>query len=508
MHIINSTNYKLCGTNEEYRITTYGSMVAYSLYLIEDNATTFVEQETVPASSEIAIILEQEGKYSLKISYTNHLGETASDTFIIRYFLTVKSRIINWMKSMICDCTKLDNDILNCTNTATTPVAQDLYDAQLLFASTGLYRDYLLSPDFLRSYQCCFTMVLDEERQTLDTLLNSAYDSVVNNGVTPNSTRLMRFYAAYLYILFYVMEMDAAVCGDGNGAVPPPPPPPPDSIPASGEFDHTEEVETLFDTERVSKCMTELGIDFNDLRTQFEDCYLERPVGLCIVVGDVTSPPSPVDASIANLDYIDHILIVETGTTVSPVTFSWEITGTPENLMLNDGGNGTNGTLQNVPVSGTSHNTAETYTFNSYKVVNWMLYGDNVEPISMTTKWVHPIYTGKDSIGGFPNEATILAGTKHITESSIGFSHNPNTTSSEYGWIAVPTNIKKYTNWKVLDGSYNNGEIGVEDEEGWEDKFIAVAKDPVDVGGVNYFVYVYNHASELSDILEVYLVYN
>ncbi|GAG19847.1 unnamed protein product, partial [marine sediment metagenome] len=253
-----------------------------------------------------------------------------------------------------------------------------------------------------------------------------------------DSARLLKLYTAYAYILFYIMELDKASCVEestGGGSTGSGEPPSPDSTPEGSCADNTEYVQTLFNYAKMKLCFINLGLDFEEIYDSLYTPYMENTLGIC-TKGD-PDPPITEIATITNLTYLNYEHYVEIGEDVIPSLFQWEITGTPENLILTDDV----GQITDVAVTGTGYNSgAETYNLADKGSVRWNLRGDNVITIYLTTQWIEPAYYGKNSTGIYPTSGQITStGTKIISgnlKNEVLFT--PDTAITEYGWVAVP----------------------------------------------------------------------
>ena len=110
-------------------------------------------------------------------------------------------------------------------------------------------------------------------------------------------------------------------------------------------------------------------------------------------------------------------------------------------------------------------------------------------------RFIYASYFGENTTGIIPTAAEIKLGTKRIVTTNSYFINNPETTGEDYGWFAVPKNQtgKIYTTWFVVVG--NDGAIG-------SGQFI---KSPttVVVDEIDYDVYIYGYASELTNNLKL-----
>ncbi|MHA1197748.1 MAG: hypothetical protein ACTSQF_00125 [Candidatus Heimdallarchaeaceae archaeon] len=496
---IEKTYYDFWGKDYIYYIESKASIIAYSLSSVVDDVTTSIEYDFISPLTLLTITLPAEGQYELVIRYPDGNG-TATAVYDLRCYPDLKADIIRTFKDAICNCPGIGNNPTVCSTTSMNAVQQDVNFLEMVYNSANLYRDLLMSPSFLRKYSCCFVTTLGENYYKLEALLKSLYESVTVGGYTPDSMYLLRLYTAYYYVMIYVMELDMASClagsggtpgggGDGSGV---------DGPDESGSTceDEVAAVVELFNPSELKECFIKLGLNFNEIYNSFRLCYLQNPIGLCITAEEVTPPPPPPGvATIDNLTYLDYVEFVEIGTDVLPSIFQWEITGTPENLILTDNVS----QIVDVSVTGTSYNCgAETYNLANKGSVSWRLRGDNVNTIDITTQWIYPAYWGKNITGTLPNETEIKNGTKIISgnlKNEVLFT--PNTAITEYGWVAVPTpEAIQYISWEVGGSALNAGDIGMMIGS---TEFILTDINWTVVDGTWYAVYIYSYPSEVSE---------
>jgi hypothetical protein len=199
------------------------------------------------------------------------------------------------------------------------------------------------------------------------------------------------------------------------------------------------------------------------------------------------------------LSFDTHVSIVEVLDTLTVSQFTWNVSGSPQNLKLSDN----KGILTNEPVTGASYvpPTPIDYDFNTNEEVIWTLSGDNVPSITINVNSYYKSYFGKNvAANDTPisvTEAMILAGTPtKIVETSGDITLLANTSATEQGFIAVPQTQtgRTYTDWFV--DTINSSIIAA-------DNFI-IPPQTVMVNGIPYDVYRWGYRSPLTDNLRLY----
>jgi len=496
---ISKSYYNIWGKDWVYYVEAKSSLIAYIITSIVDGVTTIIEQDTLDASATKTITFTEEGQYQITVVYPAN-GGTDRTAYDVRCYPDTKADIISSMRDVICNCPALGVDFSNCSNSPLSPVEQDIHLMQQIYNSVGLYDTLLMSPSFLRAHSCCFMGTLQENYYKLETLIKDLYSKISLNGYTPNSYYLMRLYTAYRYVMLYVMEMDMASCiVEGTAIVTPPAPP--DAPPTAGSDceDEILAVQELFDIPAAKLCFNTLGLDFVEIYNSFYLCYMENSVGICTVTS--VAPLPPEFGAVDNLTYTNYNLYVEIGETILPTQFTWDVEGTPVALVLDDGGYGQ---IEDVSVTGNSHDTSASYMFAVKGSVEWTLSGDNVASITLQTNWMYPAYYGKKLTDAFPDATEITTtGTKVVGDFSTEITVPIGTGVTEYGWIAVAVDESiQYTNWKVLNSALNGSVIGVVVDS---EQFIELnPAGTVTISGNEYRVYMYTYPSEVTDPLKLY----
>jgi len=198
-----------------------------------------------------------------------------------------------------------------------------------------------------------------------------------------------------------------------------------------------------------------------------------------------------VSIGISNLTYSGYSSLVKCDSTIVNPLFTWSVAGVPTGLTLTD----SLGQLSGQVVTGSAYASIETYSLAEYGTIVWTLDGTNVSSTSKTITFVHESWYGNNTTGLIPTDTEILAGTELLRNNSSYITHNPNTTSNQYGWIAVPQSQTghDYTAWYVT--ALNNGGIG-------SGNFI-IKKGTVTVHSDIYDVYMYDYPSELTANLKL-----
>jgi len=263
-------NYNLFEQNNIYYITNndVAVNVTYSVFLIENLIETEIITPTpIVVGTNAEITFDSEAIYKIRI-----VADGEESNYDVRFFPTLKESIIASMKTAICDCSDITSK--SCTTTKNTVVATELYKTQLVFNSTNLYRDLLLSPSFIRNYQYIFATKLDDKNVNLLTLLENAYSVLHNTGTTIDSVGISKLYLAYLYILFYSIEIDTVLYETGVDRV---------DVGLYHLDTDTEEVtaiKTLFDFETMKTCFANLDINQIVVHTNIFNYYTSTTFGI------------------------------------------------------------------------------------------------------------------------------------------------------------------------------------------------------------------------------------
>jgi hypothetical protein len=491
MKIITSY-YEFYRDSNKYYIENTGSVnpVYYKIYSVQNNLETLVGEAVniISPSEIIEMNLPTEAIYKIVVIY-DVAGSVENTSYDIRHFPSLKNSIITTMKEMICDCSNLDNT-LNCTNSTVIPIIQDVYNIQMLLTSIGLYKDMLLSTSFLRQYNCCFTQTLGSNSSTLLSLLANIYTQLDLNGNSPNSTHLVRLYTAYMYILFFVIELDIAEYVTGSsGGVNDPELGGGSSrsfIPQTGDSEDAVAVKELFDIEDMQQCFTTLGLVSSSIYTTLDTCYKTFNFGSCVITSEIGTN------SVSNLSYTSHTNYVSVDYAITPIQFTWDVEGIAEkSLVLDDNGVGT---IENVDVSGTSFDTGINYAPTVPTIIRWTLSGDNVTDAELTTEWVYPAYKGQNTTGIIPTAAQVLIEPKIVDDFSESIEVEIVTGIGYFAWIAVPTVNSQYTQWEDINAKGNSGTIA-------SNSFMYVTT--LLVGGISYYIYMYKYPTNLTTTLKL-----
>jgi len=244
--------------------TGFVNPIIYNLYSVQNNLETLVGEvnNSIDPLDITEIELPTETIYKLVIYY--QAVEVENTSYDIKHFPSLKNSIITTMKEVICGCSNLDNISLNCTNTSVSLITQDVFDTQMLLIFMGSYKDILLPPNFLNQYNYCFTQTLENNSSTLLSLLSNIYTQLDLNGNSPNSTRLIRLYTTYMYILFYTLELNYASYPD---------------LPDTSISNEIDLVKSLFDLENLESCYNELNIDYIRVIETLQACLInDMPV--------------------------------------------------------------------------------------------------------------------------------------------------------------------------------------------------------------------------------------
>jgi len=232
--------------------------------LIKDSPTVLIGTD----ESHI-ITFNREGKYTIVIDINGDIT-----TYEVNHYPTLKENIILTMQKTLRDCASLDSISNTCKTSSTSIIAKHLYDFQMLANSANLYRDVLLSQDFIRNYTKAFMNVLNTKSYIFSTLLSNNYEVLDNTGNNISSIRNLRIYLAYLYILFYVIEMDALEYETGI-----------DRINRGIHILPTDSLKVstlkeLFNFENLKLCFVELNINPIEVHNLIYDSYIEEIFGV------------------------------------------------------------------------------------------------------------------------------------------------------------------------------------------------------------------------------------
>lgn len=189
--------------------------------------------------------------------------------------------------------------------------------------------------------------------------------------------------------------------------------------------------------------------------------------------------------SLSNTQAIDVV-----GTSFNPSTITWNETGSPLGLLLND----SDGQLNDQSVSGGTYSGSETYSKSDTGDVTWTLSGDNVDDISTTVYWVWLSYWGVNETGDVPTEGEILAGAPMKQRTNTDVDANIVTTASQFGWVAVESaQSQTFQTWIVDNSAVNRGPIG-------SGNFIE-PRGQVTVAGRPYDIYMFDQAKPFDNQL-------
>ena len=229
--------------------------LTYSLYSVVNSVETLIIEDTIIAGDTASVEFDKEGIYKL---YIEDSVETTS--YSLKHFPILKQSIIDLMKNAVC-CTGSHG----CDDTTTeNPLNQNLYNTQLLLSSQGVYLHLLLSQSFMRDYRSCFDVTLTDDSKTLISLLQDYYGEILIQGNNTSKSHLLRLYMAYLYILVYTIEMDAASYSEEF---------------FSSQTEETELVEAMFDLENMNTCFNDLNINLTNVMSALDACYKTKPFG-------------------------------------------------------------------------------------------------------------------------------------------------------------------------------------------------------------------------------------
>jgi len=196
-----------------------------------------------------------------------------------------------------------------------------------------------------------------------------------------------------------------------------------------------------------------------------------------------------IDNVLSNIRYeaTNTASFLHVGDSTTITKFLWNVSGTPEGLVLSDSDGQYNST-----VTGSQVTMNETYVYNAYKKLIWTLSSTNADNISRTTYWVEPSYYGSNVTGVVPTSSEILLGTEVLTLTENGITFPINTIVSQYGWIAVENTQTNgiYTDWEI--SAFNTSKIG-------DTEFIKYGGN-VTVNSVIYNVYIFTYMSQVVNL--------
>lgn len=492
--------------NEVYTIKNLASSnIKYDIDEIRNNEKVHVVLTTTVKPLEISTLnLPKEAIYLISITHQDILLKEIE----IRHFPTLKENIIVTMQDVICNCDDIEGTLGECGTGGRSPMAQDTYNMQMLYNSVGLYLDLLMSPQFLRHYDAAVIQLFTDKSALFIGLLQKLYNNVNNYGKADNSMHLVRLYTAYMYAIYYVMEIDISkYTSDSTSQFGTQPLP---LVSKSTSYiTEINAINELFGLDSMTDCFSDICVDIYGLIERFRKLYL------CDVMGIYPCPgspgpdpdPDPETAKILNLSYTQgdkgYMRYVEVGYELHPEVFIWDVIGIPEHLELSD----SIGQLVKVSVDGTSYDAGYgvQYVKHNEQDVVWTLDGSNVSPITTITSWIYPAYVGKEvALGGnvlVPSADVILGGEKRLGNFKNGISYYPQTANDEYMWFAVPvTAAPVYNWWKSSSNPLNKERIG--GAPGSHIYFMSA--HVVVVNSIQYNVYVQNDYGPVDGTITVF----
>lgn len=259
---------------EKYYIeNTHTGSLTYSLYSVQNSIETLVGDSGVlifPGDTA-EITFTEEGIYSLKIT-TPILADrsgvpppegtiTEVTTYSLRYFQELKASMLDTMRTAMQGCSYF---YVGCEGDNINPTKSNLYKTQLLTSVKELYLHLLLSQDFMRDYRSCFNVTLTDDSKRLIDLIQDYYQTISLHGNEVNGVHLMRLVTAYLYLLLYVIEEDAASTTDDLSA---------------SQEDEIAAVEAMFSLEDLANTFHDLNINYLSVISKIQACYTQKPFG-------------------------------------------------------------------------------------------------------------------------------------------------------------------------------------------------------------------------------------
>lgn len=194
-------------------------------------------------------------------------------------------------------------------------------------------------------------------------------------------------------------------------------------------------------------------------------------------------------SNVSELTYNGYNNIIKCDSVITNPIFSWTITGEPLNMKFSDN----LGMINEVDITGTSYESNVTYSLSEFGQIIHTISGENITDATLTTTFVHESYYGTNETGQIPTASQIIATAERLVTTNTGVTFPIVTTTTEFGWIAVPQSQtgKTYTNWEVT--SLNAGEIGI-------NNFIAY-KGEVTIHLDTYDVYMFTNPIDFNSNL-------
>ena len=497
---IKNNYFEYWAYDDKYYISNVNddSPVRYSL--LDLNTNTYITKDFFIAMGDtITVAINNEGYYKIEMKVA-----TGEDFIIpIYHFHISKDTILSEMKNIICDCSSLDGQ---CSN-GEDPMIQDNRDLQFVYTSTNMYKDALLVPEYTRNYICCFQNLIMSDSRLREKLETSLY-FLNAEGKLPNNSNFIRLYTTYLYLLFYVIELDfATYVIDTSSNDPVNPDPEPDPIrngkSAINSSSNEEYIYELFNIVDIKSCALDLNININKVISDLTICYEKYNIGICNSTSPGPGPdPDPTESIIADLMFASPIppLLLLVGESLTIAGFKWSIvSGLPQNLKLSDGGD----QLVDVDVIGTSHDVSLTYTKSAVESITWSVKGMNTNQILLNVDWIHPIYSGTMHIKEqYPTTSGIKSGTIIKTKIDNSFIWEGLVViPDQYPWVAIPVvSAKLFTKWKDMGESTNLGNIGLNNEY----TFIVRKESTVTIDGISYYIYKFGASTNFTNQLKLY----
>ncbi len=415
--------------------------IDYILTKIENGKELVIANSQIDIAETIKLFFPKESIYRLSVIDTNGIMKE----YDIRYFPVLKDQIVSTLQSYL-----LTTKSSQCSNSINSPIADDLYLTELVSASIQPYLNLLIPSQFINQIQCCVANLFMYADYTLLYNLSLRYTTLSNIGTYKSFSESLKIILSIEYIIMYISTLQVA----------------------SYTYDYLDQeispdteliasIINTFESQIIKDNFVERNLNFDILYDKFTACYLSKDTLNCLV----SISPTVECASISDLTYSGYQHIIEVNTVVSPLLITWNATGGPSDLKLND----TDDKLINVEVVGNQYNTEGnlSYIHGTYTSMIMSLSGSNVETINNTTTWVYPSFTGKivSPFGqpGIPDSDTIKDGNKSIDVTNLQFITNVDTDldANQYGWFAVPKNQTggHYTKWYQSEN--NNGNIDI-----------------------------------------------
>lgn len=265
---VNQPEYRFYRTTEGYFVEALEN--ARALYWITQIKNGHAEPEnqleyTLVNSEEISqITFPEEGSYIVKIQgVIDGQPASAKVSYYIRYYPTLKERLIANIRALVCDCSS-GTDL--CAEGQYNLSQRSKNDIYLGIVSIIGYKDILTSPCFSKCTEFALRVLLGETIDKYVDKLTTYMDFIDNYGYSPDTELLVRELMSLIYVTAYFaeiseIEFDYVAEGAEQG---------------NNNYNDGEAtaIEALFNFADLEACYySKFGININEFIAKFEDAF-------------------------------------------------------------------------------------------------------------------------------------------------------------------------------------------------------------------------------------------